>query len=124
MHELSIASAVLDIVVRHAGERRVAQVDLKVGRLRQVVPSALGFAWVLVAEGTVAEGAELRMEDVPARGRCRDCGTEGELPGFPLLCSACASANVELLAGEELLVDALELDERPMVTTGGSVRGD
>jgi hydrogenase nickel incorporation protein HypA/HybF len=79
---------------------------------------------VLVAEGTVAEGAELRIEDVPARGRCRDCGTEGELPAFPLLCSACGSANVELLAGEELLVDALELDEQPMVTTGGNVRGD
>jgi hydrogenase nickel incorporation protein HypA/HybF len=123
MHELSIAEAVLDVVVRHAGDRRVARVDLKVGHLRQVVPSALGFAFTLVSEGTVAEGAELAMEEVPARGRCRDCGTEGELPAFPLLCPRCGSADLQLLAGEELLVDALELDD-PMVTTGGNVRGD
>ncbi len=50
MHELSIASAVLDIVCRHAGDRRVARVELKVGHLRQVVPSALEFAFGLVAE--------------------------------------------------------------------------
>ena len=123
MHELAIAEAVLDVVVRHAGDRRVARVDLRVGHLRQVVPSALGFAFTLVAEGTVAEGAELVIEDVPARGRCRACGSEGELPGFPLLCPACGGADLDLLAGEELLVEALELDE-PMLTTGGRVRGD
>jgi hydrogenase nickel incorporation protein HypA/HybF len=67
MHELSIASAVLDIVQRHADGRRVARVELKVGHLRQVVPSALEFAFELVAEGTEAEGAELVMQEVPAR---------------------------------------------------------
>ena len=123
MHELSIAQAVLDVVVRHAGDRRVARVDLQVGHLRQVVPSALGFAFTLVSEGTVAEGAELRMDEVPAHGRCRDCGSEGDLTAFPLLCPECGGADLELLAGEELLVDALELDD-PMVTTGGNVRGD
>ena len=125
MHELSIASAVLDIVCRHAGERHVARVELKVGHLRQVVPSALEFAFGLVAEGTVAEGAELVMEEVPAEGRCRDCETVGALPDFPLQCSSCQSFDVELLRGEELLVDALELEEvDPMLAIGGTGRGD
>jgi len=125
MHELSIASAVLDIVCRHAEERRVARVELKVGHLRQVVPSALEFAFVLVAEGTVAEGAELVMEEVPTEGRCRDCGTVGALPGFPLQCSSCQGLHLELLRGEELLVDALELEEvDPMLAIGGTGRGD
>ena len=125
MHELSIASAVLDIVCRHAQERRVARVELKVGHLRQVVPSALVFAFGLVAEGTVAHGAELVMEEVPAEGRCRDCGTVGALPGFPLQCSSCQSFDLELLRGEELLVDALELEEvDPMLAIGGTGRGD
>jgi hydrogenase nickel incorporation protein HypA/HybF len=84
-----------------------------------VVPDALAFAFALVAEGTPVAGAELVMEEVPAAGRCRACGTESELPGFPLRCGACGGLDLELLRGEELLVDALELEE-PMLTTGGS----
>jgi hydrogenase nickel incorporation protein HypA/HybF len=111
MHELSLAESVVAIASRHAAGRPVARVELKVGHLRQVVPSALEFAFELVAQGTVVEGAELVLEEVPAAGRCRRCGAESELPGFPLACAACGSVDVELLRGEELLVEALELEE-------------
>jgi hydrogenase nickel incorporation protein HypA/HybF len=123
MHELSIADAVVAIAARQAGERRVVRVELKVGHLRQVVPQALEFAFGLVAEGTPVEGAELVMEIVPAAGRCRACGTESELPGFPLLCAACGSADLELTQGEELLVDALELEELTPTAIGGMSHG-
>jgi hydrogenase nickel incorporation protein HypA/HybF len=116
MHELSLADSVVRIVCRHAAGRPVARVELKVGHLRQVVPSALSFAFELVAEGTEADGAELAMEEVPAAGRCRRCHTESELPGFPLRCAACGSLDLELLRGEELLVDAIELEERVLTT--------
>jgi hydrogenase nickel incorporation protein HypA/HybF len=122
MHELSLAEAVVRIACRHADRRPVRRVELKVGHLRQVVPSALEFAFELVAQGTVAEGAELVMEQVPAAGRCRACGAESELPGFPLRCGACGGLDLELLRGEELLVDALELED--MVTTNGGTRHD
>jgi hydrogenase nickel incorporation protein HypA/HybF len=122
MHELSLAEAVVGIACRHAAGRPVARVELRVGHLRQVVPSALEFAFELVAQGTEAEGAELVMEHVPAAGRCRGCGAESELAGFPLRCRACGGLDLELLRGEELLVDALELDD--MVTTNGGTRHD
>jgi hydrogenase nickel incorporation protein HypA/HybF len=122
MHELSLAESVVAIARRHAAGRPVARVELKVGHLRQVVPSALEFAFELLAQGTEIEGAELVMEEVPAAGRCRGCGAESELPGFPLACSACGGLDLELLRGEELLVDALELAE--MVTTNGGTRHD
>jgi hydrogenase nickel incorporation protein HypA/HybF len=109
MHELSIADSVLEIVSRHAQGRQVERVELKVGHLRQVVPSALAFAFELLARGTCAEGAELLIEDVPAAGRCRSCGGVTAIEGFPLQCSACRGLDLELLAGEELSVDALEL---------------
>jgi hydrogenase nickel incorporation protein HypA/HybF len=120
MHELSIAEGVIGVVERHAHGRRVAKVELKVGYLRQVVPSALSFAFGLVAEGTVAEGAELEMEEVPAAGRCRACGAETPLPELPLTCRACGSFEVEVTCGEELLVDSLELEEE--LATSGEVR--
>jgi hydrogenase nickel incorporation protein HypA/HybF len=114
MHELSIASAIVAIAERHAAGRRVAAVEVRVGHLRQVVPDSLAFAFELVAEGTALEGAELVLREVPAAGRCRACATEGPLTAFPLRCEACGGLDVEVIRGEELLVDSLELEEEEM----------
>ena len=111
MHELSIAEAVAAVAERHAGGRRVSRVELKVGHLRQVVPAALEFNWALVGEGTVLAGAELAIEQVPARLRCRRCDEETELAAFPLACGGCGGREVRVVAGEELLVVAIEVEE-------------
>jgi hydrogenase nickel incorporation protein HypA/HybF len=118
MHELSIASAVLAIVERHADGRRVERVELRVGHLRQVVPSALEFAWQLVAEDTVAAGAQLVMEEVPATVRCERCASESALVEFPARCASCGSLDCEVTGGEELHVEALELDDEVALTGG------
>ena len=111
MHELALADAVVAIARDHARGQRVSAVDVKVGRLRQVVPDALAFAFELVAAGTEVEGAELRVEHVPVRVRCARCAAESEAPEFPLACAECGSLDVDVIAGNELLVDALELEE-------------
>jgi hydrogenase nickel incorporation protein HypA/HybF len=111
LHELSIAESVVRIAGRQAEGRRVTKVQMKVGYLRQVVPSALAFSFELVADGTPVEGAELEVEHVPAEGKCRGCGVESELAGFPLRCGACGSFDLEILKGEELMVESLELEE-------------
>jgi hydrogenase nickel incorporation protein HypA/HybF len=111
MHELAIAQSVIDIARRHAGGRRVLKVELRVGHLRQVVPTALAFNFELVAQGTEVEGAELEMQTVPAAGVCRECGARSELYSFPLQCDACRSFDLEIVAGEELIVESLELEE-------------
>jgi hydrogenase nickel incorporation protein HypA/HybF len=124
VHELAIADSVVRIACAHAAGRKVSSVELRVGHLRQVVPSALEFAFGLVAEGTELEGAELRMEVVPAGGRCRACGFDGPLAQFPLQCRACGGFEVEVLRGEELLVDALEIEDDLSIANGGMARGD
>jgi len=111
LHELAIAESVVRIADAHAAGRRVSRVELKVGHLRQVVPSALEFSFELLAQGTPMEGAELAIDEVPAGGRCRSCATAGRLRAFPLACEACGSLDVEVTRGEELLVDSLELEE-------------
>jgi hydrogenase nickel incorporation protein HypA/HybF len=121
VHELSLAEAVVEIASRHADGRRVLKVELRVGQLRQVVPSALEFAFELLAKGTVLEGAELVMESVPAQGRCRDCGRQSTMRTFPLQCPGCGGFDLEWTGGEELLVDALELEEE--MTTEGIAHG-
>jgi hydrogenase nickel incorporation protein HypA/HybF len=109
MHELSIADAIVSIAARNARGRRVAVVEVAVGELRQVVPSALELAFELCATGTVVEGAELRLASVPIRLACRRCATESGADAFPLRCSRCGGVDVEVVAGEELQIEALEL---------------
>ena len=111
LHELAIAESVVRIASRQADGRRVTKVQMKVGYLRQVVPSALDFGFGLLAEGTPVEGAELEMEQVPAEGRCRGCGVESTFDSLPLQCTKCGGFDLEILKGEELMVESLELEE-------------
>ena len=94
MHELAIAECVLAIVERHAAGRRVVEVEVRVGHLRQVVPAALEFAFELAGRGTVAEGATLVLEQVAAAGRCRACGERTTFAAFPFVCEACGGWDI------------------------------
>jgi hydrogenase nickel incorporation protein HypA/HybF len=123
VHELSIAEAVVAVTSRHAAGRPVRSVEVTVGAMRQVVPSALEFAFEMVTQDTPLEGAELTIETVPAVGRCSACGAEGQFDWFPFACEACGSVDLELIGGEELLVEAIEIDDE-LVTTGRKGDGD
>ena len=116
MHELSLASAVVATAMRHADGRRVEAVNLRVGTLRQAVPASLGFYFGFAASGTACEGARLAIEVVPAAVRCPDCGEERELDEPVFRCAVCGSANVEVVAGDELEVESIELaEEEPCI---------
>ena len=118
MHELSIAQAIVDVAARHAGDRQVTRVHVRIGRLRQVVAQALAFSFELCAHGTSVDGAELEIEPVAITAACRSCRVESELAGFPLACPACGNLDVEVLHGEELQVESLEFGDA-LTTSGG-----
>jgi hydrogenase nickel incorporation protein HypA/HybF len=111
MHELSVATAVLNTAVKHAGTRGVSVVSLRVGKLRQVVPDSLSFYFDIVSRDTVCEGARLELTEIDARLGCSDCAQEWqpEIPAFR--CPRCESAAVRVLAGEELEVDYIEVED-------------
>jgi len=121
VHELSIAQGVVEVVSKHADGRRVKRVEMRVGHLRQVVPSALEFAFGLLTEHTPLQGVELVIEHVPAVVRCRSCATDTTIAEFPFQCGGCGALDVQLVGGEELFVDALELEEE--TTTEGTAHG-
>jgi hydrogenase nickel incorporation protein HypA/HybF len=112
MHELSVASAVIDTAIRHADGRRVTAVQLRVGHLRQVVPDSLAFYFDHVAAGTLCEGARLEQEVVPARLLCEACEHEWELGEAMFRCPRCDATNVRIVAGNELEVESIEVEER------------
>ncbi len=111
MHELSVAGAVLDTALRHAAGRRVTSVAVRTGAMRQVVPSSLEFYFAIVARDTACEDAELRLVEVETELRCRACDTcwSPIIPAFR--CPACGGAEVAIIAGQELEVDYIEVEQ-------------
>lgn len=113
MHELSIASGILEVVtdrLRESGGERVTAVTLRVGRLAGVQEWPLRMAFEAVAEGTPLNGAELRVVVVPVRVHCPRCGIERDLPGIGrLACPACGTPTGDLRGGNELEVDSIEI---------------
>jgi hydrogenase nickel incorporation protein HypA/HybF len=111
MHELSIATAVLGTAIKHADDKPVELVAMRVGALRQIVPDSLRFYWGIVTRDTTCEDARLEIEEVQARLCCRDCGREWEPLMASFRCPDCASAQVKVIAGEELEIEYLTLKE-------------
>ena len=111
MHEMAIASSVLEGALRHAGGRRITHVQLKIGDLRQVVIGSLEFGWEIVTKGTPAAGAVLGVERIEAAGVCRGCDAETPQSRFPFRCGACGGYDLTVVRGDELLIDWLEVED-------------
>lgn len=110
MHELSIAEAVVDMVLERTGGRSVTLVRLRVGRLAGVVAESLEFCFELAAAGTRLQGATLEIDQPVGAAHCRNCGEDFELIDLILLCP-CGSADVEVITGRELSVASVRMEE-------------
>lgn len=95
---------------QEAGAKRLLVIRLRIGALSGVVPEALQFAFEALAPGTAAEGAELAVENVPARFWCAPCGNEFTAEELFAECPHCHTPSAELRSGRELQVSALEIE--------------
>ncbi|MGI8912869.1 MAG: hydrogenase maturation nickel metallochaperone HypA [Chloroflexota bacterium] len=111
MHEMGLAEGILAVVLDVGEGQPVRRVQLRVGRLQRVVPDSLQFSFQLLAEETPAAQALLEIVDVPARWRCSRCATESDFAAPPVLCAYCGASEGKIVAGDEILVDAVELDD-------------
>jgi hydrogenase nickel incorporation protein HypA/HybF len=114
MHEVGIMESALTVVQRHAAERKAHRVDrivLRIGALSGVEPDALRFAFDVVTRGTVAEGAALAIEDVPARVFCSACQREFTAVdhSFIFTCPDCNALCGEVRSGRELELSRIEM---------------
>lgn len=95
---------------RQAGARRVCLIRLRIGALSGVAPEALHFAFAALAPGTLAAGAELAIEEVPARFWCAACAQEFQADDLFAQCPLCHRPSGELRAGREMEMASLEID--------------
>lgn len=113
MHELSITQHVLKIVEEHAqkaGAKRVTVIHLVIGQLTGFVDDSIQFYFDLLSPGTLAAGARLDIQRIPAQLRCRACGQEFALVDKRWACPHCSAVGGEVVRGREFLIQSIEIE--------------
>jgi len=108
VHELALMEGMVDAVIDRVGDERIAAVRLAIGTLAGVDIEALRFCFEVCAKDTTLAGATLEIRSIDARARCRSCGVEHAPRSFASPCS-CGSFDRELLAGDELRLEEVEI---------------
>jgi len=116
MHEMSIVAGLLDIIRQELAKHnahKLLVVRVKHGRLANVVPEALEFAWTAMTADSEFAGAAIELEEIPLRLACGGCKHEfsPEDKDFFMPCPACGEQlGHAILAGKELYLDHLEAE--------------
>ncbi len=108
---MSICRSIARIAGDNSGGMAVRSVRVRVGHLRQVVPSTLAWCWEVSVRDTVLDGARLEVVEVPAEIRCHACGATTVLSAPVFRCGACSASAVDVVGGDDLVVESLELAE-------------
>lgn len=112
MHEVGIIESALEVIRREARAHhatRVTRVVLRIGAISGVDVDALRFGFEACTPGSIAEGAALEIEGVPARAHCRHCAADFTIEGgFIFQCPRCAAFSGDVRSGRELELSRLE----------------
>jgi len=103
MHEVSVASSILDLIERQLGAPQpLAQVELRIGPLSGVSPDSLLFCFATVARERGFGEPVLSVERTLVDISCQTCGIRYRVPDPIEPCPACGSWKRAILAGDEL----------------------
>jgi hydrogenase nickel incorporation protein HypA/HybF len=126
MHELSICQALMNQVENIAAERNarsVVSIVIGMGPLSGVEAQLLKHAYPVASAGTVAEGAELVIENLPVRVSCTQCGAESDVLPNKLLCKACGDWRTTVISGDELMLMSVELERNAELADNNGATG-
>jgi hydrogenase nickel incorporation protein HypA/HybF len=112
MHEVSIITQTLEIALENADKQdatKIHRLTMRIGAISGVVPEALNFAFDIVTEGTIAQGAILEIEIIPVVCYCTHCQKEFEPSDLFYQCPKCNQLSNKIIAGREIELTSLEV---------------
>ena len=113
MHEMGIASSVLDAVRTEASHYagKPSRVGIRVGEWSGVDTESLRFCFEALVAGSDLAGLQLDLEYRTRKNGCEQCGAEFPVDGFDIACPNCHSAETKMVSGTELDIAYLELKD-------------
>lgn len=115
MHEGNFTQQIVDSILQELEKHpntRPRHIKVKVGDMFHLNSESVKSHFESIAKGTPLEGATLELEEVQLTAKCNRCGWNGEVEDHHLLvCGACASREVEVLGGDEVVIETIDLEQ-------------
>jgi hydrogenase nickel incorporation protein HypA/HybF len=111
VHEYSVVQALIEQVesqARARGAHAVHRVTVRVGEASGLDVELFETAYATFRDRTICAEAELSVTVVPVRWQCSRCQAAPTV-GQPLRCRQCGGV-VRLLAGDEIVLDRIEME--------------
>ena len=115
MHELPVINKIVDICLAHAmrnNVKRIISIELKVGSLSDLQPEWMQRYFDSVSQKTLAAGANLKIEKIPAVFKCRGCShefhTEVDI-NSDIACPKCLKNEISLVSGHDYFIGNMEV---------------
>ncbi len=110
MHEFSITQNLLDIALKNTNSKRIVHVSLLIGPFSEEREESIRFYWRDLAKGTLGEGAKIDFQYTKAEMKCLECGGTFNLESDESLCIYCHSDRLELLSGDEVRLESIDVE--------------
>jgi len=113
VHELGITDQLLALTLKHAEQAhaaRVVRLHLIIGEFSSVVDDSIQFYWDMMAEGTLAAGAELCFSRIPGKLACGECGEVVLFSEFEGQCPACGCLHLTIHDGSQFRLESIEVE--------------
>lgn len=129
MHELSIASGLVEKLLQFADEnpeKKIVEVRLAVGELSHIEKEQLCFCYEAITAETPLEGSILEIERIDAVVNCPHCSYhgrpkywDGALSGIPVATLECPSCGktTEPAEGQECAIKSIRFTESSAVSS-------
>ncbi|HZQ24149.1 MAG TPA: hydrogenase maturation nickel metallochaperone HypA [Terriglobales bacterium] len=121
MHEMSIASSILEAVASEAARcpgSRPEKVGVRIGELAAVDPESLRFCFEALIRDTDLQQLELEIEFKPRRHGCSGCGEEFNVIDYNIECPHCGCLNTRCISGDELELVYVEVEQNESSALG------
>lgn len=107
MHELGVIINVVKTVENFATRNGLTKIDtlvLQIGELSSMIPRYIEACYPAAVDGTIMKDTKLKIEILPANGRCKKCSKVYNLLENKSICPNCKSQQFEILGGREFLI--------------------
>lgn len=127
MHELSVCLSLLgqlESIARENNAEAITRVELELGPLCGVEAELLRNAYPIAVAGTLAQDAELVIDEGELVVECTTCGARSPATPNRLLCGSCNDFRTRVISGADMLLRRVELKTAPASqrVSGGSAR--
>jgi hydrogenase nickel incorporation protein HypA/HybF len=113
MHELGVTENIVNIALAKAGEAqagKISKINVVIGEMSGFVSDCIQFYFDSLSKDTIAQGAVLHFEVVPAQLQCRSCSTVFPPQDTLWSCPECGGQSIEISKGRELLIESIEVE--------------